>query len=404
MSTTIRRHFPDSTVQPEAFKQFRQELGNALSHARDPDYQPDELLVRVLRLDQPSRPEQVQAAITQLVSGLEPATGVPAGSRAWQEYAALYDRAVLGLTQEETASRLFMSVRSLQRLQRRALHVLATRVWERYAQPVEAGDDWMAQTKQELAALQTHAPGAISEVQDILSDVLGLEAALAASHQIDLKCKASKHSLKAAIHPSALRQVLVTVLGCLFAHMAGGQIVVDASEDDRIVRVSVTAKPFPEGCPLEVSFVEQVLASAGGGCAIDEAPGQLRLDLAIPVPGELVVLIVDDNEDMVYYLQRCTDGTCYRVVHTSQGRQAFDMVQAERPDVIVLDVMLPDIDGWELLTDLHQNPDTAAIPVVVCSVVREQELALALGASVFLPKPVQPAQFLEALDLAVNPN
>ena len=79
------------------------------------------------------------------------------------------------------------------------------------------------------------------------------------------------------------------------------------------------------------------------------------------------------------------------------------MVEAHRPDLIVLDVMLPDpdMDGWKLLMQLHGDAKTRAIPVVVCSVVREIELALALGAAVYVPKPVARRDFLAALESAL---
>jgi CheY-like chemotaxis protein len=60
--------------------------------------------------------------------------------------------------------------------------------------------------------------------------------------------------------------------------------------------------------------------------------------------------------------------------------------------------MLPDVDGWDLLMHLHEDPTTREIPVIVCSVVREGKLALSLGAALHLPKPVEPCQLIQALD------
>ncbi len=70
--------------------------------------------------------------------------------------------------------------------------------------------------------------------------------------------------------------------------------------------------------------------------------------------------------------------------------------------MIVLDIMLPDIDGWELLTNLHEYPGTRAIPVIICSVVKQEELAEALGAALYVAKPVMRKQFIEALDTVFN--
>ena len=63
--------------------------------------------------------------------------------------------------------------------------------------------------------------------------------------------------------------------------------------------------------------------------------------------------------------------------------------------------MLPDMDGWELLAHLYEHPATRAIPIVVCSVIREEELALELGAAVYVPKPVRHGDLLAALDQAL---
>ena len=110
------------------------------------------------------------------------------------------------------------------------------------------------------------------------------------------------------------------------------------------------------------------------------------------------MLVVDDNEDMARLYRGATVGTRYHIAHIAQGRDLAAALEAVAPDVIVLDVMLPDIDGWRLLMRLHEDPVSRAIPVIVCSVVREEDLALSLGAVRYLPKPVRPREFIQALD------
>jgi CheY-like chemotaxis protein len=64
--------------------------------------------------------------------------------------------------------------------------------------------------------------------------------------------------------------------------------------------------------------------------------------------------------------------------------------------------MLPDIDGWKLLTQLREHPATQAVPIIVCSVVRREKLALALGATMYVSKPVGYQQFVQALDQSLS--
>jgi CheY-like chemotaxis protein len=69
-----------------------------------------------------------------------------------------------------------------------------------------------------------------------------------------------------------------------------------------------------------------------------------------------------------------------------------------RPDIIVLDLMMPEQDGWDLLQLLSNQPDTAHIPIMICSVLKQKQLALSLGAAAFLEKPFTEQALLEMLE------
>ena len=73
------------------------------------------------------------------------------------------------------------------------------------------------------------------------------------------------------------------------------------------------------------------------------------------------------------------------------------MAQEISPEIIVLDVMMPDMDGWEVLGQLRHHPVTSHIPIIVCTVLPEEELAHSLGASDFVRKPLPRQVFLSAL-------
>jgi CheY-like chemotaxis protein len=89
----------------------------------------------------------------------------------------------------------------------------------------------------------------------------------------------------------------------------------------------------------------------------------------------------------------------FEVVRAASGRQALDWLAAGQPAVIILDILLPDMDGWDLLALLKQPQSASArVPVVIVSIVAEVKKGFSLGASAVLQKPVSRDELLAALD------
>ena len=98
----------------------------------------------------------------------------------------------------------------------------------------------------------------------------------------------------------------------------------------------------------------------------------------------------------MHLFRRFLDGI-YEVVEATSSEQALHLARTVRPRVITLDVMMPSQDGWEILQTIKHDPITENIPVIICSVLRERELALSLGAADCLAKPVTGPQLVSAL-------
>ena len=129
----------------------------------------------------------------------------------------------------------------------------------------------------------------------------------------------------------------------------------------------------------------------------DRPDGAHHVSLQMATCGPMV-LVIDDNEGLVSLLQRyLTDQAC-RVVAATSGDEGLRLAQELRPAAIVLDIMMPVMHGWEVLQRLRAHRQTADIPVIICSVINNPDLAQALGASLFLPKPIRQEDILSALD------
>lgn len=105
------------------------------------------------------------------------------------------------------------------------------------------------------------------------------------------------------------------------------------------------------------------------------------------------ILIVDDEPFNVDYLEQELEGADCETVSAVNGREALDMIHAESPDLILLDIMMPVMDGFEVLSHLKANPATRDIPVIVISASNDLQSVVRginLGAEDYLPKPFEP--------------
>lgn len=105
------------------------------------------------------------------------------------------------------------------------------------------------------------------------------------------------------------------------------------------------------------------------------------------------VLVVDDTEDNLFLMSSLLEDT-YRVLTASSGQEALNIVQSQSPpDLVLLDIMMPEMDGYEVLRRLRQRPSTAGIPVIfltALSTIEEEQLGLDLGAVDYITKPISP--------------
>ena len=101
------------------------------------------------------------------------------------------------------------------------------------------------------------------------------------------------------------------------------------------------------------------------------------------------VLVVDDNPDTVGLYRRYLESLQLVVRAADTVDRMWELLAKANPDLVLLDLLMPEQDGWDVLQQLKAMPEMATIPVVVCSVLTQPDLALALGARAVLQKPIE---------------
>jgi CheY-like chemotaxis protein len=109
------------------------------------------------------------------------------------------------------------------------------------------------------------------------------------------------------------------------------------------------------------------------------------------------ILIVDDEPYMIRLLQHHVERAGYQMVKAVNGREALEKVESAKPDLIIMDVMMPELNGLEVLSQIRQKSETARLPVIIMTANAQRftkEQAETAGVSAFLTKPFSPTQLM----------
>ncbi|MBU0934958.1 MAG: GAF domain-containing protein [Spirochaetes bacterium] len=172
-----------------------------------------------------------------------------------------------------------------------------------------------------------------------------------------------------------------------FIEMQGGSFTVH-TQPGKGSDFSFTIPLIPElPAALLSETTEPVKTDAGGLIQQLDPTGN-------PLP--LKVLVIDDDEAASASIAAQLHKK-WEVLQLNDPRKVVETVLQQKPDVLVLDIMMPYLDGWDILKTLKANPATSTLPVIMCSVMHQKSMALSLDAEDFLVKPVRKDDLIQAV-------
>jgi len=112
------------------------------------------------------------------------------------------------------------------------------------------------------------------------------------------------------------------------------------------------------------------------------------------------VLIIEDNEINLYLMRTIVRKLGYQVIEARDGLSGVELAIAERPDLILMDIQLPELDGYEATKRIRAIEETKNIPIIAITsyaMVGDKEKILAAGCTAYIEKPIDPKSFIEEL-------
>lgn len=398
---------------------FIQHVQDAYRHLYDLVYLRNHPLVDYLIQDRTSsikdRAWLLHHELLRIIDELETDPSAQPFSPAWRRHRLLVMRYIEGVAPQEIADELNISRRHFYREQDGAVMALAELLWEHWrTNSLEVytqtwgSDENQADPHMELLRREA---AQISDVEQstrldrAVKDILCLFEEIARQRSITVNVELEPVLPEIALDPALLRQLLISIIGYWFDHMSSAVLTIAAQMEGTDIRLSTLVNTIDavyegelhdERAKLDnihalASVIEVKLSSQYRSGALTE------LSVLLPPVKQYTVLVVDDNRDALHLFSRYLIPNHYTIVTAATIQDAIGHLDRALPDAIILDLMMPGQDGWDLLRVLRSRPETGSTPIIVCSVMRQKVLALALGATGFLEKPVQESTLLDSL-------
>jgi len=334
--------------------------------------------------------------VTVAVETLSPGPQVRFGAPHSRPYHLLVAHYVEGATIQEAANELGISRRQAHRDLRRGVESVAVVLWsERPSAPASAelGAAHMSSVREEMDRLGSHPQP--TEIRSLVHRAVDAVDPMAQLQGVSIEADISSEPIVVTADPMLARQVLISLISNAVSLARSGVLSLDLSSDKETAKLSLRWENSPAvSKDTSVGPVIGRLIDLLGWSVTSDGHGTTTLCLGPPCP---TVLVIDDNQGLVELLNDYLTGQACQVTAALSGPEGLMLAKEKTPDAILLDVMLPEMDGWELLQRLKNHPKTASVPVIVCSVIDNPDLAYSLGASLFVPKPVGRSDVLEAL-------
>ncbi len=319
-------------------------------------------------------------------------------SNEWRSYIILSQRFIENVNSTELAKKLFLGERQIRRNQKKAIRAVALILWNKIQSdnqdlPKEEINNGFVINRELINLNQV-----VQSVIDLLKNQFDQQS-------IDVRFMDPENIVTIKSDRIILRQIFIRIFHLFLQNRDFKQIKIylDQKQDDielvfQLPDSNIDLESILFYLHTQENMIQQWMNELNiqmDGC---KALDCYEFIIRFVSQEKKLILVVDDQEPALKMYERYLSKTNYKIYGLSKATKVLNKAIDLKPSLILLDIMMPKLDGWEVLQSLRVNEKTKNIPIVVCSAWGEPDLAKSLGANHFLRKPIVQRELLTILE------
>lgn len=383
------------------FEAFVEQVKQAMEHLYDFAYLQQHPLARFYDTDSElsarTAGRQLRHELIKAIESLKPPADIHFREPVARLYNVLHMYYVESLNIQATADELGLSERQAYRDLRRGQESVAAVLWDNRLPPPALSQDQDFSLESEVSRFKLSF-GPV-DVGMVFRQAQHAVEKLAQLQGVEIDLAGAADPMMLSTDAAFAHQIMISLLSHAVQQARPGKLRASFVVDHASVTLTLRYAVEP-GINLATSFAAVVKLADRLRWTLtvdDSAAPDHRVALHM-TSENATILVIDDNEGWIELLGRFLEGFNCLIINASGSQDVVDQAEELNPTLILLDVMMPERDGWELLQRLRMRPSTAHIPIIVCTVFNDAQLAYSLGATRFISKPASRETILEALE------
>lgn len=393
--------------------EFLNDVKDILNHLSDPAYLENHNLLDLFYHGADKARAARMQALRQTFQGsidfLKPPEGTPANASEWRCYKILNFRYFQLKEWHVIEEELGLSQRQVQRDLKKGIDALVSILWDHYAaqnsaeaQGIDVKEEEAETYDQELIKEELknwEISYDMINLSQVLEQALQLCATLLETElhsRVDMTEVDTK--LNVLVDQVLTKQGLYKIFSMIGSGPESLKVCLGTRKlNDFFYELSFTFNTTQIKAVEHWAIAQLFFTIQGLSQNIVETDKETKISVILPVKKQISCLVIDDVESVRRLIERMLGSYGIQVFGASNYPTAINLIQLVRPDFILLDILMPKMDGWQMVKNLKSSPDTSEIPVIICSVLFEPELSQAVKAAGYIRKPIDRLELIKTL-------